>query len=103
MIFFLKIVILFKIQLPTDGQAGQHTGPSRVAAVGPYIQSTTMPRGQGRQDALVKPAYPDGTATLPAHDPRSHSGTGEYVQSYIQAFTELPLLQSPLLLHVYLS
>lgn len=79
---FLKILILFNIQLPTDGQASQHTGPSRVAAVGPYIQSSTMPRGQVRQDALVKPAYPDGTATLPAHDPRSHSGTGEYVQSY---------------------
>uniref|UniRef100_H2U1S4 Tumor protein p53 binding protein, 2a n=1 Tax=Takifugu rubripes TaxID=31033 RepID=H2U1S4_TAKRU len=76
---FLKIVILFNTQLPTDGQAGQHTGPSRVAAVGPYIQSSTMPRGQVRQDPLVKPAYPDGTATLPAHDPRSHSGTGEYV------------------------
>ncbi|XP_011601605.1 apoptosis-stimulating of p53 protein 2 isoform X2 [Takifugu rubripes] len=64
------------LPLPTDGQAGQHTGPSRVAAVGPYIQSSTMPRGQVRQDPLVKPAYPDGTATLPAHDPRSHSGTG---------------------------
>lgn len=79
MIIFLKILILFNMQLPTDGQAGQHTGPSRVAAVGPYIQSSTMPRGQVRQDPLVKPAYPDGTATLPAHDPRSHSGTGEYV------------------------
>uniref|UniRef100_A0A8D3BKL8 Tumor protein p53 binding protein, 2a n=1 Tax=Scophthalmus maximus TaxID=52904 RepID=A0A8D3BKL8_SCOMX len=56
---------------PSDGQAGQQTGPSRVAAVGPYIQSSTMPRGPVRHDLLVKPAYPDGTATLPAHDPQS--------------------------------
>uniref|UniRef100_A0A8D3C4D7 Tumor protein p53 binding protein, 2a n=1 Tax=Scophthalmus maximus TaxID=52904 RepID=A0A8D3C4D7_SCOMX len=59
---------------PSDGQAGQQTGPSRVAAVGPYIQSSTMPRGPVRHDLLVKPAYPDGTATLPAHDPQSKAG-----------------------------
>lgn len=64
------------LQLPSDGQAGQQSGPSRVAAVGPYIQSSTMPRGQVRHDLLVKPAYPDGTATLPAHDPQSKAGTG---------------------------
>lgn len=69
--------------MPSEGQAGQHTGPSRVAAVGPYIQSSTMPRGQVRQDPLVKPAYPDGTATLPAHDPRSHSGTGAHLSHTI--------------------
>uniref|UniRef100_A0AAQ5ZCF2 Tumor protein p53 binding protein, 2a n=1 Tax=Amphiprion ocellaris TaxID=80972 RepID=A0AAQ5ZCF2_AMPOC len=61
---------------PSDGQAGQQSGPSRVAAVGPYIQSSTMPRGPVRHDLLVKPAYPDGTATLPAHDPQSKAGTG---------------------------
>ncbi|XP_075874589.1 apoptosis-stimulating of p53 protein 2a isoform X5 [Nelusetta ayraudi] len=65
-----------QLQLPSDSQAGQHTGPSRVAAVGPYIQSSTMPRGTVRHDPVVKPAYPDGTATLPAHDPRSQAGTG---------------------------
>nr|XP_046257412.1 apoptosis-stimulating of p53 protein 2a isoform X1 [Scatophagus argus] len=59
------------LQLPSDGQAGQQSGPSRVAAVGPYIQSSTMPRGPVRHDLLVKPSYPDGTATLPAHDPQS--------------------------------
>ncbi|XP_070833525.1 apoptosis-stimulating of p53 protein 2a isoform X3 [Chaetodon trifascialis] len=64
------------LQLPSDGQAGQQSGPSRVAAVGPYIQSSTMPRGAVRHDLLVKPAYPDGTATLPAHDPQSKAGTG---------------------------
>ncbi|XP_034008074.1 apoptosis-stimulating of p53 protein 2a isoform X1 [Trematomus bernacchii] len=64
------------LQVPTDGPAGQQSGPSRVAAVGPYIQSSTMPRGQVRHELLVKPAYPDGTATLPAHDPQSKSGPG---------------------------
>ena len=65
------------MQLPPDGQAGQQLGPSRVAAVGPYIQSSTMPRGPARHDLLVKPAYPDGTATLPAQEPQSKAGTGE--------------------------
>ncbi|XP_076017011.1 apoptosis-stimulating of p53 protein 2a isoform X2 [Genypterus blacodes] len=64
------------LQLPSDGQVGQQSGPSRVAAVGPYIQSSTMPRGSARHDLLVKPAYPDGTATLPAHDPQNKAGTG---------------------------
>ncbi|XP_054456179.1 apoptosis-stimulating of p53 protein 2-like isoform X2 [Anoplopoma fimbria] len=64
------------LQVPSDGPAGQQSGPSRVAAVGPYIQSSTMPRGPVRHDLLVKPAYPDGTATLPAHDPQSKAGTG---------------------------
>ncbi|XP_035760696.1 apoptosis-stimulating of p53 protein 2a [Neolamprologus brichardi] len=35
-----------------------------------------MPRGPARHDLLVKPAYPDGTATLPAHEPQSKAGTG---------------------------
>ncbi|XP_037637949.1 apoptosis-stimulating of p53 protein 2a isoform X4 [Sebastes umbrosus] len=64
------------LPVPSDGQAGQQSGPSRVAAVGPYIQSSTMPRGPVRHDLLVKPAYPDGTATLPAHDPQSKASTG---------------------------
>ncbi|XP_029962177.1 apoptosis-stimulating of p53 protein 2a isoform X4 [Salarias fasciatus] len=64
------------LPLPSDGQAGQQSGPSRVAAVGPYIQSSTMPRGPVRHDLLVKPAYPDGTATLPGPDPQIKTGTG---------------------------
>ncbi|XP_067375792.1 apoptosis-stimulating of p53 protein 2a isoform X10 [Channa argus] len=64
------------LQMPTDGQAVQQSGTSRVAAVGPYIQSSTMPRGPVRHELLVKPSYPDGTATLPAHDPQSKGGTG---------------------------
>ncbi|XP_029925738.1 apoptosis-stimulating of p53 protein 2a isoform X2 [Myripristis murdjan] len=64
------------LQLPSDGPASQQSGPSRVAAVGPYIQSSTMPRGPVRHDLLVKPAYPDGTATLPAHDVQNKGSTG---------------------------
>uniref|UniRef100_A0A8B9R898 Tumor protein p53 binding protein, 2a n=1 Tax=Astyanax mexicanus TaxID=7994 RepID=A0A8B9R898_ASTMX len=53
------------LPVPSEGQALQQVGPSRVAAVGPYIQSSTMPRGQVRHETLlVKPTYPDGTATL---------------------------------------
>lgn len=65
------------LQVPSDGQAGQQSGPSRVAAVGPYIPSSTMPRGPVKHELLVKPAYPDGTSTLPAHDPQSKARTGE--------------------------
>ncbi|KAM9365597.1 apoptosis-stimulating of p53 protein 2a isoform 2-T2 [Pholidichthys leucotaenia] len=64
------------LQLPSDGQAGQQSGPSRVAAVGPYIQSSTMPRGPVRHELLVKPAYPDGTTTLPTYDLQAKAGTG---------------------------
>lgn len=61
--------IFFKV--PSDGQPPQSVGQSRVAAVGPYIQSSTMPRGPARHE-LLKPTYPDGTATLPPQD----RGTG---------------------------
>ncbi|XP_010868449.2 apoptosis-stimulating of p53 protein 2 isoform X1 [Esox lucius] len=69
-------------QLPSDCLAGQQPGPSRVAAVGPYIQSSTMPRGPVRHELLVKPpAYPDGTATLPTHpEPQSHANTGKLAE-----------------------
>ncbi|XP_028844157.1 apoptosis-stimulating of p53 protein 2a isoform X2 [Denticeps clupeoides] len=53
-------------QAINDGHT--QTGPSRVAAVGPYIQSSTMPRGSARHELLVKPTYPDGTSTLPSQD-----------------------------------
>uniref|UniRef100_A0A3P9I7T3 Tumor protein p53 binding protein, 2b n=1 Tax=Oryzias latipes TaxID=8090 RepID=A0A3P9I7T3_ORYLA len=54
----------------SEGVASQICANSRVAAVGPYIQSSSTSSPQGtsappRQEALVKPAYPDGTATLP--------------------------------------
>lgn len=64
------------LPLPSDGQTGPQSGPSRVAAVGPYIQSSTMPRGPARHELLVKPAYPDGTATLPGSDSQAKTGAG---------------------------
>ncbi|KAB5518426.1 hypothetical protein PHYPO_G00165740 [Pangasianodon hypophthalmus] len=54
-------------KVSSDGQPPQSGGQSRVAAVGPYIQSSTVPRGPARHD-LLKPTYPDGTATLPPQD-----------------------------------
>uniref|UniRef100_A0A8C5HYE3 Tumor protein p53 binding protein, 2a n=1 Tax=Gouania willdenowi TaxID=441366 RepID=A0A8C5HYE3_GOUWI len=69
------------LPLPSDGQAGQQSGPSRVAAVGPYIQSSTMPRGSVRHDLLVKPADPDGTSTLPAVDPQNKASIGEQLET----------------------
>ncbi|XP_023183375.1 apoptosis-stimulating of p53 protein 2 isoform X1 [Xiphophorus maculatus] len=63
-------------QLPSEGQAGPQSGPSRVAAVGPYIQSSTLPRGPSRHELLVKPGYPDGTATLPGSDSQSKASAG---------------------------
>ncbi|XP_017314344.1 apoptosis-stimulating of p53 protein 2b isoform X1 [Ictalurus punctatus] len=50
---------------PGDGQSPHPPSvPSRIAAVGPYIQSPAPPLPP-KQDVLVKPAYPDGTSTLP--------------------------------------
>ncbi|KAM4751158.1 apoptosis-stimulating of p53 protein 2-like [Anableps anableps] len=48
----------------------QHEPSSRVAAVGPYIQSASRSNSQHSavlscQEMMVKSAYPDGTATLP--------------------------------------
>ncbi|XP_053315930.1 apoptosis-stimulating of p53 protein 2 isoform X2 [Spea bombifrons] len=42
--------------------------PSRVAAVGPYIQSATMPRMPSRPELLVKPAVPEAPATTQVPD-----------------------------------
>lgn len=78
---FFCLLEPFTIQMPSDGQAGQQSGTSRVAAVGPYIQSSTMPRGSVRHDLPVKPTYPDGIATLPAHDPQSKASTGEETET----------------------
>uniref|UniRef100_A0A8C7SMT7 Ras-associating domain-containing protein n=1 Tax=Oncorhynchus mykiss TaxID=8022 RepID=A0A8C7SMT7_ONCMY len=59
------------LPVPTKSQALQPCGPSRVAAVGPYILSSTAAPGSpvpSRQELLIKPAYPDGTTTLPMPD-----------------------------------
>uniref|UniRef100_A0A3P9CDA8 Apoptosis-stimulating of p53 protein 2 n=1 Tax=Maylandia zebra TaxID=106582 RepID=A0A3P9CDA8_9CICH len=62
-----------KAALQQNCTAPQYSMGSRVAAVGPYIQSSSTSSSQGppvpvRQEILVKPAYPDGTATLPMAD-----------------------------------
>lgn len=61
---------LLPVQAASDGVAPVHGVGSRVAAVGPYIQSSSSqgPPVPARQEVLVKPAYPDGTATLPMPD-----------------------------------
>ncbi|XP_034721398.1 apoptosis-stimulating of p53 protein 2-like, partial [Etheostoma cragini] len=71
-----KAALQQKENLPvcSDGAPPHHAVGSRVAAVGPYIQSSPPtppgPPVPARQDVLVKPAYPDGTATatLPVPD-----------------------------------
>ncbi|XP_051937231.1 apoptosis-stimulating of p53 protein 2-like isoform X2 [Hippocampus zosterae] len=93
-------------QVPSDGPASQQQsgGPSRVAAVGPYIQSSTLPRGgSGRHELLVKPAYPDGTSTLPTHDQQGKqqgkAGTGNQSSKlesngHVPASSTLPRMTS---------
>ncbi|XP_053164051.1 apoptosis-stimulating of p53 protein 2 isoform X3 [Hemicordylus capensis] len=58
------------VPVSSDGNQPQPvvSTPSRVAAVGPYIQSSTMPRIASRNELLVKPAFPDATAALQAPD-----------------------------------
>lgn len=59
-------------QVSPDGNLPQQgvSAPSRVAAVGPYIQSSTMPRMPARPELLVKPALPDSSLALqPAEGP----------------------------------
>ncbi|XP_067276959.1 apoptosis-stimulating of p53 protein 2a isoform X2 [Pseudorasbora parva] len=56
------------LPLPPDGQTGPQT-LSRVAAVGPYIQSSTLPRGSNKQDLLLKHTHPEGPAPAPQHPP----------------------------------
>lgn len=67
-----KVALQQKENVPisSDGNVPQQvaSGSSRVAAVGPYIQSATMPRLPSRTELLVKPAYPEGTATTQVPD-----------------------------------
>ncbi|KAM6217396.1 apoptosis-stimulating of p53 protein 2 [Rhynchocyon petersi] len=59
-----KAALQQKENLPvsSDGNLPQQAvpAPSRVAAVGPYIQSSTMPRIPSKPELLVKPAQNDG-------------------------------------------
>ncbi|XP_028714828.1 apoptosis-stimulating of p53 protein 2 [Peromyscus leucopus] len=63
-----KAALQQKENLPVspDGNLPQQavSAPSRVAAVGPYIQSSTMPRMPSRPELLVKPALPDGALVM---------------------------------------
>ncbi|XP_063775083.1 apoptosis-stimulating of p53 protein 2 isoform X2 [Pseudophryne corroboree] len=63
-----KVALQQKENVPitSDGNLPQQVAstPSRVAAVGPYIQSATMPRMPSRPELLVKPPYSEGTVTL---------------------------------------
>lgn len=56
----------FLTKVSPDGNLPQQavSAPSRVAAVGPYIQSSTMPRMPSRPELLVKPALPDGSLVM---------------------------------------
>ncbi|XP_068262935.1 apoptosis-stimulating of p53 protein 2 isoform X1 [Nyctibius grandis] len=58
------------VPVSSDGNLSQPvaSAPSRVAAVGPYIQSSTMPRIASRPELLVKPAFSDGTQALQVPD-----------------------------------
>ncbi|NXK47063.1 ASPP2 protein, partial [Chauna torquata] len=58
------------VPVSSDGNLPQPvaSAPSRVAAVGPYIQSSTMPRIVSRPELLVKPAFSDGGQALQAPD-----------------------------------
>ncbi|XP_032910189.1 apoptosis-stimulating of p53 protein 2 isoform X1 [Catharus ustulatus] len=58
------------VPVSSDGNSPQPvaSAPSRVAAVGPYIQSSTMPRIASRPELLVKPAFSDGTQALQVPD-----------------------------------
>ncbi|XP_006871207.1 PREDICTED: apoptosis-stimulating of p53 protein 2 isoform X2 [Chrysochloris asiatica] len=63
-----KAALQQKENLPvsSDGSLPQQatSAQSRVAAVGPYIQSSTMPRIPSRPELLVKPALPDGGVAM---------------------------------------
>ncbi|XP_053568568.1 apoptosis-stimulating of p53 protein 2 isoform X2 [Bombina bombina] len=58
------------VPITSDGNLPQQVAstPSRVAAVGPYIQSATMPRLPSRPELLVKPAFPDGITSTQLPD-----------------------------------
>ncbi|KFP80715.1 Apoptosis-stimulating of p53 protein 2, partial [Acanthisitta chloris] len=58
------------VPVSSDGNLPQPvaSAASRVAAVGPYIQSSTMPRIASRPELLVKPAFSDGTQALQVPD-----------------------------------
>ncbi|CAI9601583.1 unnamed protein product [Staurois parvus] len=102
-----KVALQQKENVPisSDGNLPPQVVPisSRVAAVGPYIQSATMPRMPSRPELLVKPAYLEGTTptqvpdvplksqTLPnmkTAQGKAQSGTGVHSIKLLQAGTD---------------
>lgn len=87
-------------KVSSDGHLPQPgaSGPSRVAAVGPYIQSSTMPRIASRPELLVKPALPDGPGATQASEgsmkvqtlPNMRSGVASQVKGKTRHFQVLP-------------
>ncbi|XP_075060418.1 apoptosis-stimulating of p53 protein 2 isoform X2 [Mixophyes fleayi] len=67
-----KVALQQKENVPisSDGNLPQQVAgtPSRVAAVGPYIQSATMPRLPSRPELLVKLPYTEGTSATQVPD-----------------------------------
>ncbi|XP_034283794.1 apoptosis-stimulating of p53 protein 2 isoform X2 [Pantherophis guttatus] len=80
------------VPVSSDGNQPQQvvSAPSRVAAVGPYIQSSTMPRIASRNELLVKPAFPDGTPTLQVVDGPLKTQTLPNMRSGVPSQTKAP-------------
>lgn len=78
--------------MSSDGNQPQPvvSAPSRVAAVGPYIQSSTMPRIASRNELLVKPAFPDGTPNLQVADGPLKTQTLPNMRSGVLSQTKAP-------------
>ncbi|XP_068088947.1 apoptosis-stimulating of p53 protein 2 isoform X2 [Hyperolius riggenbachi] len=103
-----KVALQQKENVPisSDGNLPQQVAgtSSRVAAVGPYIQSATMPRMPSRPELMVKPAYTEGpvpptqvpdvplkSQTLPnmkTAQAKAQSGTGVHSIKLQQAGTD---------------
>ncbi|KAM5164422.1 apoptosis-stimulating of p53 protein 2 isoform 2-T2 [Mantella aurantiaca] len=102
-----KVALQQKENVPisSDGNLPQQVAStsSRVAAVGPYIQSATMPRMPSRPELMVKPAYTEGPAptqipdvplksqTLPnmkTAQAKAHSGIGGHSIKLQQSGTD---------------
>lgn len=91
-------------EVSPDGNPPQQgvSAPSRVAAVGPYIQSSTMPRMPPRPELLVKPALPDGPLAMqPAEGPMKvhtlpnmRSGAASHAKGKRSPVQVLPRLSS---------
>lgn len=71
----------------TIPQQAVSSATSRVAAVGPYIQSSTLPRAPQKLELLIKPAFPNGSSTLPTV--QAHSAS-------VNAQTHMKSVKSPI-------